>query len=351
MTQVLLKELSNPDLDWLLAAGCPTTVSPQTLLWQAEQPLDICYLLLEGSLTYLLGADPNYPVTGRELLRLTAGDLAGAIPGLGVHAIGMAARTLTHCALLAIDQTVLSDKLADDPSFAAHLYRASAQLLSEQLQQLTVQLGGDTALLYQPQLRQGLTVFAELQDPDLDWLIAVGQVQPLAAHQVLIHSNRPVDAFHILLDGSVALSLPTDRSLPQLSRSLPPAAMAATEIGRLSRGEMVGETLFLEVDRPNLTVRALRDSQVLSIPRWRLAAKLLHDVGFASRFYRVLTILLANQRQLLLQQITQRLSGEALPETDLGGQFLAQVALAEARFEWMLNRLQTQQGTGREMQW
>ncbi|MCU0525601.1 MAG: cyclic nucleotide-binding domain-containing protein [Elainella sp. Prado103] len=375
MRQILLKELNTSDLDWLFAVGSHRSVSAHTVLWQAYQSLDDFYLLLEGQVSELLGqVDDSYSSTGRELNRLSPGDLSGIIPGVMSQTAVMAARTMTDCTLLAIDRSILAEKMTEDLGFAAHLYRASARLLAHQLQTLSDHMGIDPALLNQPQLREGLTVFAELQDSDLDWLIAVGQVQPLAAHQVLMRSGYPIDAFHVLLDGSVALSLPMttepeteDRSISRTGAFLPWQGLsgqflssqalsghpetAEAEIARLSRGEMLGEMGLLDADLPMVTVRALRDSQVLSIPRWRLAAKLLHDVGFASRFYRVLTILLAHKRQSLIQQYRQMLDGERVHATDLGGQFLTQVALAEARFEWLLNRLQTQQGAGREMQW
>ncbi|MGL5804706.1 MAG: cyclic nucleotide-binding domain-containing protein, partial [Xenococcaceae cyanobacterium] len=120
------------------------------------------------------------------------------------------------------------------------------------------------------------------------------------------------------------------------------------ELSRLSRGDIVGESPFLEARPPNFNVRAIEDSIVLSVPRWRLAAKLLHDVGFASRFYRVLTALLADKQQALVNQIGYgRVSysqGQSLEESDeydneLSTEALSRVALAGARFDWMLKRM------------
>jgi len=55
---------------------------------------------------------------------------------------------------------------------------------------------------------------------------------------------------------------------------------------------------FIDVRLPSATVKALEDSLVLSIPRQQLAAKLQQDVGFASRFYRVIATLLRLQGML-----------------------------------------------------
>lgn len=345
MTEVLLKELSNLDIDWMLARGQHQTLAPQTVLMQPGQPAETLYILLEGSLSVALAQSSSW----QEIARLSSGEMIGAMPGL--HPFGRLAcvSTLTQCLVLAIPQAQLAEKLQQDLSFAAHLYRASAVLISHQLDRLVHQLGINAAILNQPQLREGLTVFAELQDSDLDWLIAVGQVQQITANTVLTHSDRPIDALHILLDGSLALSA-AEVETHQLVSAFSIRADRATEqeFARLSRGEIVGETLFVEAVPQNITVRALRDSQVLSISRWRLAAKLLHDVGFASRFYRVLATLLANKYQAIVRQLGQ--GDSTLTDFTSDSQFLTQVGLAEARFEWMLKRIQTQ-GAGREIQW
>lgn len=97
-----------------------------------------------------------------------------------------------------------------------------------------------------------------------------------------------------------------------------------------------------------MSVKAAEDSVVLSIPRWRLAAKLLHDVAFAARFYRVLAVLLADKQRAIVSRLgygrlsysTGQSLGENLEyENELNSDFLAQVALAGARFDWMLKRI------------
>jgi CRP-like cAMP-binding protein len=166
---------------------------------------------------------------------------------------------------------------------------------------------------------------------------------------VLIHSGSPIEALHILLDGAVTLNTvegdenPLARAFSNLEDSQEPYQQ---EFARLSRGDILGETPFMEMQPPLVTVKALRDSRVLSIPQWRLTAKLLHDVGFAVRFYRVLAILLADKQAAIVQRLGYgRLtysSGQSLDMSyanELNTHFLTQVALAGARFEWMLKRI------------
>lgn len=337
MTEILLTELSNPDIEWISETGRSTEIHADTVLIQPDQSLDTLYVVLEGSLAAVA------PATGQELVRFSSGEMVGTLPKLESYLRSTQIRSLTKSRVLAIPGSKLREKLQHDLSFATHLYRASAMLLSVRLDRLLQDGKINAAILDQPQIREGLTVFAELQDSDLDWFIAAGQMQHITAQTALVHRDRPVDALHILLEGVLSLNTAEAESNHLVSafanlRERPPEA----ELARLSRGEMVGETLLVETHPSAVTVRALKDCQILSIPRWRLAAKLQHDVGFAARFYRVLAMLLATKHQAILRQCG---GSNLLGDTDL-----AQVGLAEARFEWMLKRIQAQ-GTGREMQW
>ncbi|ARV59876.1 cyclic nucleotide-binding protein [Nostocales cyanobacterium HT-58-2] len=360
MTEVLLKELSNQDIDWLLATGNRVEIQAGTVLIQQGQPLDALYILLDGALTVSLAQSDENPLgrafaaleggklAGREIGLLSSGEMVGEIPFLETYLPSTTVSALTKSLVLVIERSQLIQKLQQDLSFAAHLYRASAVLLANRLEQMIHQLGRSTVVLSQPQLREALIVFAELHDSDIDWLIAAGRVQQFAADTVVIRSGRPIEALHILLDGAVALTAAEDDSnlLARAFSHLEDAQPLEREFARLSRGDILGETPFIEAQSPAVTVRALRDSRMLSIPRWRLAAKLLHDVAFAARFYRVLAILLADKQQAIVQRLGYgRLtysSGQSLEESyanELNTHFLSQVALAGARFEWMLKRI------------
>lgn len=322
MTDVLLRELTNSDIDWLLAAGTRREIAAGTSLIQPQA----LHILLEGSLSVRLRQ--------REVTRLEIGELVGAIPGLDTLLPSVEVSALTCASVLTVSRSPLIEKFQEDPGFMARLYRASAVLLADQLDHLTQLTSG--AGLNQAQIRQAVTLFAELQDNDLDWLIAAGRVQPFPANTVLVQPGRPVDALHILLEGAVALSL-MGHSHNRLSIAFSnPDNLPEQEAVRLSRGDLIGESVF--VGRcPAIAASTVRESQVLSIPRWRLSAKLLHDVEFAARFYRVLAVLLANQYWTLVQRLADTPPQEAFQQ--LNHQLLTQVALAEARFEWMVKRV------------
>ena len=82
---------------------------------------------------------------------------------------------------------------------------------------------------------------------------------------------------------------------------------------------------------------------VLSISRARLTRKLEEDSGFAARFYRALGVFLASRLRKSQRRLGYEGSGilddEVEHEDELDPEVLEHVALAGARFEWMLKRL------------
>ncbi len=362
MTEVLLKELSNSDIDWMLATGSREEIHPGTVLIRQGQPVNALHILLDGALAVSISQAHDNPLgrafaaleggemSEREIALISSGEIVGEIPFIEAYQPSTAVRALKKSLILSIPQQQLARKLQQDVSFAAHLYRASAILLADRLERIVNQLGNSTLVLAQPQLREILFIFAQLHDSDIDWLIAAGHVNRVAAGSVLIHAGRPAEALHILLDGKMTLSVFEDERNP-LARafsSLEGSETPEREFARLSRGGIVGETPFVEARPPFVTVKALENSLVLSIPRWRLAAKLLHEVSFAARFYRVLAVLLADKQQAIVSRLGygrliystgQPLDKNFKYENELSPDFLAQVALAGARFDWMLKRI------------
>lgn len=361
MTEVLLKELSNSDIDWMLKTGNREEIAPGQVLVRQGEPVNALYLLLDGELTVSISQPGNNPLgrafaaleggemSGREIARLSSGEMVGEIPFIEAYLPSTTVKAIKRSQVLSIPRQQLTSKLKQDVSFAAHLYRASAILLADRLEKIVNQLGHSTLVLSQPQLREILFIFAELHDSDIDWLIVAGEVNRISAGSVLIHGGRPVEALHILLDGKLTLSVSEDdrNPLARAFSNLEGSETVEREFARLSRGDIVGETPFVEAPPPSATVKALQDSLVLSIPRWRLAAKLLHDVSFAARFYRVLAVLLADKQQAIVSRLgygrlsysTQSLDENLEFENELNSDFLAQVALAGARFDWMLKRI------------
>lgn len=362
MTEVLLKELSNSDIDWILATGQREEVAAGTILIRQGKPVNALYILLDGALTVSIAQADDNPIgrafaaleggelPGREIARLANGEVVGEMPFLASYQSSTTVKAARKSLVLMIPQQQLIEKLQTDITFAAHLYRAIAVLLAHRLEQMVSQIGNSTVVLCQPQIREILFTFAELNDSDIGWMIAAGTAMRIPAGAVLFHAGRPVDSLYILLDGKMAASVAEDADNP-LTRAF--STLEATErfereVAKLSRGDIVGETPFVEASPPAMTIRAIEDAIVLSIPRARLAAKLLHDVGFAARFYRVLAILLADKQQGIINRLgygrITYSSGQSLDERftyedELSSGFLAQVTLAGTRFDWMLKQI------------
>ena len=51
MTDVLLQELSNSDIDWMLATGTKKEIPANTVLFYQGQFVKSLYILLDGALT------------------------------------------------------------------------------------------------------------------------------------------------------------------------------------------------------------------------------------------------------------------------------------------------------------
>lgn len=352
MTAILFQELSNPDIDWLIHNASQCRLEEGLTLSHSSSLTDQLYLLMEGTLSFcplsVEAPSDSTASTGSqgEYISLLEGELIGHIPGLYQFPASLM-KALTPCTLLEIARSPFEQKLQEDTTFAAHLYRAIALLLYQRLKQLMAQpeSGQSSTPVH---LKDASTVFAELQDGDIDWLIAVGQVQQVEAGTPLVRAGRPIDNLHMVLDGAVALYTYSFNQAPP-SFFITQGEDKGQEFSRLSRGDLAGELLFLDPRPALFDAIALRQSQILSIPRWRLMAKLMHDPGFASRLYRVLVMLLSSKQYELLQHSMSPTQG-AKPN-QLGYQLMNQIALAEARFDWMLTRLQSQLNARRLLQW
>lgn len=186
-------------------------------------------------------------------------------------------------------------------------------------------------------MRKVLYILGQLSDDDVEWLIDAGQRKRVPGGTTLIREGEPTDAMYVVLDGLLAVSIRA-----AASRSLP-AGIPEREIAQLGAGEIVGEMSFVDARPPSASVRALRDSLVLSIPRAQLALKLDQDLGFAARFNRALATFLSDRLRstmgLLGYGANQALDDDVEYEGELDPNVLDNVHLAGARFQRILQRL------------
>lgn len=179
-------------------------------------------------------------------------------------------------------------------------------------------------------MRKVLFILSELADEDLDWMVQNGTRQACPAGTVLIREGHPVKDVFVLLDGQLSVTL---------------AALDGKEVARLHSGEVLGELSFLDSRPPSASVTAAEPTTVLSISRSSLTQKLEQDLGFAARFYRALGVFLASRLRKTQQRLgygkDDLLDDEVQHEDELDPEVLDQVALAGARFDWMMKRLRS----------
>ena len=173
-------------------------------------------------------------------------------------------------------------------------------------------------------MRNGLYFLSILNDSDIDWLVAAGHRREVAAGVNLIDEGRPIDSLFLVIDGAF---------------SVRKAVLGERQITRLLTGEVVGEMSFVDSAPPSATVQAIEDSFVLAIPRRRLNAKLADDIGFAGRFFRALSVLLADR----LRAAIASAAGGVPPDVDgeLPVEAMDDVGVASARFDWIQQRLRS----------
>ena len=186
-------------------------------------------------------------------------------------------------------------------------------------------------------MRKVLYILGQLSDDDVEWLIAHGDRMPVPAETTIIREGKPIDAVYIVLDGLLRVS--------SVAMGLSPAAanLQEKELAQLGAGEIVGEMSFVDARPPSASVRALRDSVVLAIPRARLLTKLDEDMGFAARFYRAVATFLSDRLRSTVSRMgygeNQHLQDDVEYADELDDNVLDTVHLAGARFQHILERL------------
>lgn len=171
-------------------------------------------------------------------------------------------------------------------------------------------------------MRKILYFLAEITDHDLDWITGAGNRRVVQSSTVLVTQGQPIEMLCIVLRGRFSVSV---------------NGKLISEVGA---GEVIGELSFLDSRPPSATVVAIEPSVVWEIPVMRIKKKLQSDLGFASRFYRFLGVLLAHRmRQSTIklafgdadERATRSFDDEDPMEVD--PEYLDRLTLAGIRFD------------------
>ncbi|NEQ96897.1 MAG: cyclic nucleotide-binding domain-containing protein [Cyanothece sp. SIO2G6] len=345
MAEILLKELSNADIDWLVSVGSTAQVAAGTTLFKGGEYPEMFHIILDGEVS-LLGSAKGEDL--REIARLGSSDVLGVSPLFKTH-LQLEAKAATDVRLFSLSQKQLAAKLASDITFKAHLYRAIALILSDRLRQIYA-TPDQLRFANNQAAKEAMLVFGELRDSDIDWLMSVGKIQQYSApDDFLVQAGRPVEALYIVLSGQFAVHVFQGSRAPDpISVCFEcPYKMADTMsvVTHLTKGQMAGTIAFLDF-RPHLfSIRTTDDAMVLRIPRPQLAAKLLQDMNFSARFHRILGLQLLDLLQASMGHLGHDVPSEDEELDEMDGEIdmeaLQSASQGAVRFNWMLKQLGT----------
>lgn len=365
MTEVLLRELSNADLNWMRSVGRQQQLAAGNVLIQRQNPVDALYIILNGTLTATITSDQESALgkafgaleeakdLEQEIGRFGDGEVVGETTFLNANLSAATITAVEAATVLAVPRQTLLDQLQQDPHFGARFYRAIATLLAERFERLLKQFAQRKGLQVQP-LQDGPLIFGELSDSDVDWLINHGRAEMIGTGEVLLRAGRPVESLYVMLQGTLSIAATEERRgalsrvFSMLETDNGAEASPGREIARASQGELVGEVALFDTRLSNSTVSALESSMVLAIPRSQLQIKLQQDPGMAARFYRMLVLLLSQRLEGLINRLgygkkTYRKGGslrsDVRYEDEIDLDMMDNVTLGGARFDWMLKRL------------
>ncbi len=157
-----------------------------------------------------------------------------------------------------------------------------------------------------------------LNDQDVEWLMAHGRKLTVEAGAEIIVENRPTEHVFFILSGEFTVNV-----------------SAAAEQPRIAPGEMLGEISFVDSRPPSATVTALVESTVGAVPVAALSAKLESDTAFAARFYKSMSIALADR---LRARLPGSRGAELEDDAQLSGNVLDIISMAGSRFAEMQRR-------------
>ena len=331
-----LKVLQPPDLDWITQIGATSNLPTLSVLIQEGQPADTIYFILQGSVA--VSISQNNSDLDQEIVRCGSGEIIGEMSFVDERLPSATVKTIEPTIALSLSKRQLQLKMERDPDFAARFMAELAGILSSRLRSLSKLLAQNKIVPGQA-LRKVLFLFAVLNDNDIDWMVTRGKLLNAPAGTVLIQQDRPVEALYFLLKGNLAVlfSMTVDGQLTE------------RELARRASGEIVGEMSFVEAGNASASIKCAENSLLLAIPQQLLREKLQRDRGFATRFYRAISLVLIDRlREGLVQRgfgqkaytEDQQLANDVEYEDEIPLDVLEPTLLAGTRFKWMMNRLQ-----------
>jgi CRP/FNR family cyclic AMP-dependent transcriptional regulator len=173
-------------------------------------------------------------------------------------------------------------------------------------------------------MRRALHLLGILDDVDVEWMAINGDVERVRAGKVLIRQNTPVNALFILLDGQLSVYLERPDKI---------------QVAKLLPGEIVGEISFVSSRAPSASVAAVQDSEVLTLSRDALLAKLMRDPAFGARFYRAIASFLADRLHVTTSRFGYGSAQQDADPDEIDDSQMEDISLATIRFDKLLRNV------------
>jgi CRP/FNR family cyclic AMP-dependent transcriptional regulator len=175
-------------------------------------------------------------------------------------------------------------------------------------------------------MRKVLYIFGLLTDADVEAMVRMGTRRRLRAGEVVIKEGEPADSVILLLEGEFLIT-----------------SKSAGQISRLGVGEIVGEMSLVDSALPSATVTAHGECLALFVDKVLLMQELDNDIAFGCRFYKALSIFLADRLRAMTQAppLNERGIGDGtqILEDELDAGILDTISSAGERFQRMLKVL------------
>ncbi len=159
---VILGELSDRDIDWMIANGKRTQVKAGTTLITEGKPLEALYIVLDGTLSVFASS-----VGDKQIGTIIAGEVLGEMSFVDGRLPSASVLALEECLILSISRRLLTEKLEQDVLFSLRFYRAITKFLSSRLRGTVKRLGEDTNDLVYQQPQDELPISQAVENPDL----------------------------------------------------------------------------------------------------------------------------------------------------------------------------------------
>lgn len=166
---LILGELNNDDLNWMLQKGKKEIISPGHTLIYEGRPINAFYIVLRGTLRVVLDE--------KELAKIGKGEVVGEISFIDSRTPVATVKALDEVVVLSVPQLQLTMKIQREEGFAARFYHGILLCLADRMRGTVNRLGKGTALeeVYYGETEEHLPISPEhlqIAQAKFNWLMS-----------------------------------------------------------------------------------------------------------------------------------------------------------------------------------